>query len=1146
MVADAEIVILNKATGVETRTQTTNTGAYRVPYVQPGAYSVSVSVSGFNTEVHDNIQVLMAQTVTVDFELKVGEVRETVTVSSETPLLEASTSEIGTNSTELEVHTWPILISDGARQLQSFIFRAMPGTQGGGWDGSINGGQAFSHDIAIDGITLGRMDITGGSNTEFTPTMDAVNEFKLQTGAISAQYGNTQTGISNFGLKSGTNEFHGSAFWFHQDAALNARSWYAATMGSTKDPLRLNNFGVTVGGPVIKDKTFFFFSYDGLRNPNFSLSSSLDSAPTKEFKTGDFSRLLDPNFTLNPQSGSAIGVDALGRAVIFGQIYDPATTRQLADGAWVRDPFPGNKIPANRISSVTRNFLEFDIPDPTFPQGVRLLKNITRYQGSTLNIDNVSVKLDHAVSDHHKVSGSLISNDRNRSAFGGGTYQVVKDFPGPYAQGNRLQTTPGWIVRWAEDWTVSPTKLNHFAVGYNRFVNRNQATAVSAGKNWAGELGLKGVPGGATLPAVTFGGANSYLSGSYRQLGHEGTEHRANGSVILADDFTWIRGNHSLRFGGEHRRYFENVRLLNTPGRYAFNSDQTALSNFSSGTGFAYASFLLGAARDTSATITNLTPGQRSRSTAFYVQDDWKVDSRLTLNLGLRWDLPSPFTEVKDRFSVLNPTKPNPGADGYLGALDFLGNCPGCNGRHRWTDTYFRQWAPRLGFAYAISQKLVVRGGYGINYSPPIFDSGEYNVRWFTGYNGSNSITRRTGRPGNGNDPAYFWDASYPVYPGTLPNYDPAQLNDSDISIYPADSNRFPMVQNWNLGVQYEMPWRVRLEANYIGNHGSRLNDGLSLSLNQVDPKHLSLGDILLEDISLHPEVKKPYPSFEGTVAQALRPFPQYQNITAHRTNEGWSKYNALQVTATKRTGAGLSFLLAYTFSKALGTTDSAATGYGGYGQDLYNRKADYAVSYLNCPQDLRITWIYDLPLGKNRRFMNSGPLSYILGGWTISALQGYRSGAPIRIGNSGGPDTGVLFNNSFYVDNLLPRDQQVLSKPTVADVFNGVQYLNPAAWGAVPVTENNVPLRFGTGVRYLPDLRGFARGNEDFSVMKRTPLKFREGATFEIRADFTNVFNRTWYRNPETDLGDPSRFGKVFGKYGGGRQIQVGARLTF
>ncbi len=296
VVPGAEVVMTNVDTGTSLNGQTTEAGIYRIPYVPPGKYTVSVTMTGFRKAVRENVEIHVTETVTADFNLEVGQISDTVTVSAATPILETSTPEIGTISTEREVHTWPIMIGDGTRGLQTFIFSSMPGTQGSEWEGSINGGQAFSHEILVDGITVGRFDLNGGNTAEFTATMDAVSEFKLQTGAISSQYGNTQTGLANFGMKSGTNQYHGTAFWFHQNSALNANSWAANNSGrldpetgkAFKATTKLNNGGATFGGPIKKDRTFFFFSYEMNNAANYVPSSGTQSSPTAEMKRGDF------------------------------------------------------------------------------------------------------------------------------------------------------------------------------------------------------------------------------------------------------------------------------------------------------------------------------------------------------------------------------------------------------------------------------------------------------------------------------------------------------------------------------------------------------------------------------------------------------------------------------------------------------------------------------------------------------------------------------------------------------------------------------------------------------------------------------------------------------------------------------------------
>jgi hypothetical protein len=1151
VVPGAEIIITEKDTGVVTRTVSTDAGAYRAPYVPPGMYKITAALTGFKTAVADNIQVMVGQTVTVDFSLEVGQLSDQVTVMAETPLLETSTPEIGLGTTEKEVHTWPILVDDGTRQLQKFIFSAMPGTEGDTFAGSINGGVAYSHEILIDGISVGRFDLNGGNTSEFTATMDAVSEFKLQTGSLSAQYGNTQTAMTNFGMKSGTNAYHGTAFWFHREPALNANSWSNNAQNAPNTGIKENNFGGTVGGPIWKDRTFFFFSYEGDRFKSANLQGSNGTYPLQAFKNGDFSQLLDPAFTGYAQSGTTVGTDKLGRPIIFGQIYDPATSQQLADGTWIRDPFEGNIIPTSRFSRVTDLILKnYDIAAPPLDT---FRRNQPQVSGCCpfMTINNISIKMDQVINNKHKLSASFIDNDRKRQRYDGGSDPHL---PGPIPQvpmaATKQQYTPGKMIRFAEDWTISPTVINHFAYGYNRFRNENVSWSYLQGQEWDKLLGLENV-GSHAFPVISWQGYGNITLGNklYPRFGGlGGTNNAPNGSNIMNDDLTWIHGSHSLRFGFETRFYYLNDQNVDTTGSYSFSNEDVALPGYRTSTGFTYAAFLLGEARSTGLTKWLVTAGERSRVFGFYVQDDWKARRNLTLNFGLRWDIPTAITEARQRQSGLDPTMPNPGADGYPGAMEMLGTCAGCSGKGRFNDPYYKAFGPRVGFAWTplASNKMVIRGGYGINFAPPIQDGWQY--AYGAGFNGDAGITANS-RGRFREEASYNWDNPYPPYTGQLPNSDPSLMNDKTISWYMPGLTRYPMVQNWNFGIQYELPWQVKVEANYVGNHGLRLNAPQYIvnagGINQVPTQYLSLGDTLLDDVSDHPEYQ-PYPSFGGTVAQALRPFPQYYGVVSHRLAVGYSNYNSFQLMVTKRSSYGLSFLASYTFSKALGTTDTAGPGnYYDYGQDWYNRKADYSPTAYSIPQDFKLTWIYDLPFGSQGHWLKSGPMSYILGGWTMAAIQRYSSGVPLHLvtytyGND------LLWNSGFRPDVLLPRDQQTLAKPSDVQFDVGAQYLNPAAFADLPSTEGGVPLHLGNAPRYLPNLRGFSQLGEDFSLIKKTPVKITEGAYFEIRMDAINVFNRVRLNDPNLDVSDPSSFGQIFGKSGGPRTIQLGVRISF
>ncbi|MEW5976672.1 MAG: TonB-dependent receptor [Acidobacteriota bacterium] len=1136
-VAGAQVTITSQTTGLEARVVSTTSGVFRAPNLTPGRYRVVVTLRGFKTAVKENVELLLGQTVTAGFRLEVGDLAESITVSSEPNLLDFGSMELGTNATEKEVHSWPIIVEDGTRQLQSFVFRTMPGTQGNSFQGSVNGGQTFSHEILIDGISLGRMDIAGGSNVEFTATMDAVSEFRLQTGALSAQYGSTQTAVASFGLRSGSNEYHLSLFEFHTNSALNANSWGANLFGNRKEPKLENNFGVIFGGPIRRDRTHFFFSYEGDRYRDHTVVGRL-TAPLPEYKRGDFSRLLDPTFTGDPLSGTIVGQDALGRNVVYGQIYDPATSRQLPDGRWIRDPFPGNLIPQNQFSRVTAKILaNDDVPNPQLD----LFRN-NHPATNTLSrrdIDNFSVKLDHVLATDHRLSGSVVFNDR-LNYFYGPLAMLGVPFPGSAALGTRVQYLPGWIVRLAEDWTPRATLLNHLAIGYNR-LNHHNLPGVFGQKDWAMELGLVGV-GGATFPVIRFSGASATLRGFLLPMGNDFAALAPNGSTILQDDLTWLAGRHSFRTGLEHRRYYTNNRNILGAGNYRFHNENTALPGFPNQTGFSYASFLLGAAFATDLYLPYVTMGIRSRNTSFYFQDDWKLTSRLVLNLGVRWEIPQPLAEVAQRMSSLAPDLPNPGAGGRPGALAFLGDCRGCTGRSSFAKNYYRQWAPRVGLTYAATEKIVVRAGYGINFSPPILDG--FDFPYEGGFNGSNPINPRRGRFRE--DPVYNWDNPYPWHPLTLPNRDPSLLNGLNIGYYLSNAQHTAYVQNWNLGIQYELPCEARVEANYVGNKGTRLNESdYKYLLNQVDSAHLSLGDALVEDIADHPEIPLPYLGFQGSVAQALRPFPQYYDVSTHRLGEGWSAYHSVQVTVTKRSNHGLNFLAAYTFSKALANTDSAGPGIYSYaGQDFYRRTADYSVTSFHFPQDLKMSWTYELPFGVEGRWLKTGPLSKILSGWSASTIQRYRSGDPLGLYTEGF-DTTALFNPQVRADVVLPRGQQVIGKPNNPDVFKGRPYLNPAAFAAPPKTDRDVPVRLGNAPRFLSNLRGFAYLSEDFALIKRSALNSHGGAQFELRIDAVNFFNRIRLDNPDTTVGYEG-FGRVFGKSGNPRNIQVGIRLSF
>ncbi|HEU0184350.1 MAG TPA: carboxypeptidase-like regulatory domain-containing protein [Blastocatellia bacterium] len=1144
VVTGAEVIAINVETNIETKATTTDAGVYRLPYLPAGRYKITVKANGFQTVLINDINLFVAQTLTVDVKMTAGQVSDQMTVEGSAPLIETGASEIGRYVTKKEFDTWPVAVSDGQRQIQTFIFSSLPGTTGSTFQGSINGGQNYSHEILVEGMSIGRFDLQGGSNNEFSPSAESVSEFKMQTGTVSAQYGGGQTAIANFGIKSGTNDFHGTGFGYIQNDALQANSFSNKSFGRDasgneirpRPPFKLHNYGYAFSGPVRipkvyngRNRTFFYNSLEVNRVRDF-VSTSFTTLPTQKFKQGDFSSLLDPAFTGNARSGQQIGTDALGRPVIFGQLYDPRTTRQVGD-AVVRDPFPGNIIPQSLWSQVSRNVLDKSgITDPIID---RMLNNYPAIAGCCPVFDQriYALKIDHHFNDNHKISGYYNHTYRLRNNSPGGRWG---DPPGLPTGVYQLQYTPGRMVRLAYDWTISSKVLNHAAIGYNRFGNVNESVFVD--QDWPSQIGLQNVPG-THFPALIFGGA-SYQGGGVGAGGRLGSNTRGgsyNGSTIIMDDLTIISGSHNYKAGFETRKYYYNFRNKSGSGDFNFSPAQTELPGFSQETGHSFASFLLGAVSSASRGVSVANFGYRVTQPSFYFSDDWKVNQKLTLNLGVRWEMNFGYNEVAGRMSMIDLTKPNPGSGNLPGALVFADELD----RKGFHDNFYKMVSPRVGFAYAITPKLVVRGGYGINANPFIAN---FQTPGNLGYNGSIAVNQQTSPTAFPQDPVMNLDQPFPSLVGTLPNRSATQANNLGYSAILPDSNRVGYVQNYSLTVQYQLPASFVAEVGFIGNKGTRLEaDGLD-NLNQLPVSALSYGDDLFQQLSARPNlgIPPPYAGFNGTVAQALRPFPQYGNIGRVFANFGTSNYSALQAQVTRHLASGLAVLGAYTWSKAIFTgSDSAIDAAGS--QDVYNRAIERTITSFNIPHFFKLTWIYDLPFGKGQKWLTKGLLSHVIGGWSVTGIHNYRAGDPLSIGGSG-PRT-ILFNGVIRPDWIQGQPVVLNGDADVKTDGTGAQYLNPAAFALVPRTGNNVPLRLGAAPPRLPNVRGPASYSEDFGVKKGFP--FSETKSLEIRADFLNAFNRAGRGNPITDITSPL-FGRITGARFGPRNIQFSARFNF
>jgi len=1122
----ATVVATNVETNVESKAVTTDAGVYVIPYLPNGIYKVHVAAAGFRPAEANQVTLRAAQTLTLDFKLEVDAITEALTVSA--PVIETSTAEIGHYVSSKEYQTWPIAVGDGQRQVQQFIFSSLPGSTGGTFEGAINGGRNYSHEILIEGIPLGR-NLQGGSNNEMSPPTEMVGEFKLQTGTLGAEFGGGQTAVANFVVKSGTNDFHGSGALYLQDSSMDARPFQAKALNQNLPIRETQNWAVAVGGPILlpkyngRNRSFFYATFEKTHAED-QTSTSFRTLPTREFQNGDFSRLLDPGYTGDARSGTVIGTDALGRSVRFGQIYDPRTTRNVGN-AVVRDPFPNNQIPRAMWDTVARNTLDQGLWDA--PQLDRLLNNQPQLSGCCPVFDQktFATKYDQVLNDKHKLSFYVNREWRERNNSGAGRYGPP---PGQPTNLYQLQSTPSWMIRATENWVISDRFLHRFAFGYNRFGNANRSVYFNYG--WPSQIGLTNQPD-TTFPRFAFGG--TAILGNLGNYGSTNRNETFEGSTIVQDDLTIIMGKHSIKTGFEGRFYYLESDSADGTATYNFNSAQTNLPGFDTQTGHAYGSFLLGAVQTSSRPVQLSNPWYYQNNYDFYVQDDYKVSPKLTLNLGVRWQILPGLYEKNGYVTNLDLTLPNTAAGNRPGALRFAEK----EGEKTFIDTYYGQVQPRLGVAYAVSPETAISAGYSMSNRPALaYADGENFVTLLSnGYNGNISITRATRPTPNAQDPVMSLSERYPSFSGVFPNYDPTQLNNQGVgTVLRGDEARREKYNNYNVTLRRQLPANFSTTIAYIGAYGTRLTF-MPLDLaagNEINRMPFDAiaryGDLLFSNLSSQPQlgIPLPYPGFTGTVQQALRPYPQFTSIQWQNSFNGKTRYDSLQTTLERHFRNDFALLVAYTFSK---TQDNVLK------QDGSGDEWALAANR-HFPHFLKLTWIYEMPFGPGKRFDVDGVLGQIVGGWTITGIHNYRSGNTLSVSDGRINSAGYLFR-----PDVVDGQDQVVYDGSSVDLVNGTPYLNRAAFATQPLSAQGIPSRLGTAPAIL-DVRGPALYTEDLGFLKRFGVNDNN---LEFRLDIINLFNRSGLGGPITDLSNPN-FGKIFGVGQGARRLQVSLRATF
>jgi len=1139
VVPGAAVELKQPATGRIHQDQTSSTGQFTFGKLDVGEYSLKITVSGFKTIEQSNIRVVSGETVALDFEVQVGAGSETLNITAEAPVVDTTSSTVGTTRTLEEIGRLPITLAGNSSRSAAGFARTVAGVnfnpaESGGQDfmvisrSQINGSMAGTWGYQIDGLEAGMGEAESGSDF-ISPIPEAIEEFRVTANTEPASGFNG--GVSmNMTMKSGTNQIHGSVFDYMRNAALNARPFFDRTGKPSFE--NQNEGGFAIGGPVWipkvydgRNRTFFFTTLDIYRFRQ-ATAGQIGTVATERMRRGDFGELL----------GGQVGTDALGRPILQGAIYDPRTTRSDGRGGFIRDPFPGNIIPTNRFSTVSQFFQRgYALPNRPGTQnnwiGSPFPTNVDK--------DQWTFKVDHNLNEKHRVSFSYEatvpwflpqqSGDSGHSFIAGRS-----GFLAPEIGNGFIDDRDSYRYRFNYTWTVSHDLLFNLRAGVTRNPNRNLARYPFSGASATAsrDAGLKGTlnPSG---PNVSIQGINGF-GPPFVQIG----VHSQKTPVNL--DLSWIKGSHNFKLGADYIGLpFETINNGNGNGNFSFQDRETGLPGFAQ-TGAGVASFLLGEVN--SATVTSIVDTRAYTSAwGFFFQDTWRMNPKLTLTYGLRWNNFTPMTERHDKISTFDPNLPNPGAGGRRGALSVYGTGSGRNGLRSVSDRYNKAFAPHLGFAYALDAKTVIRGSYGLSYAPAW--QKYYGSTGPTTPTAGFSAVRQSMSLDNGVTPAFNWDNGFPLRFPNFPIIDPTLQNGATLGFVDRSENRPPTSQNIGFEVARELPGQMAIRVGYVGNFSHRLpSTGGGADLNALDPRFLSLGSLLNANINsaeaIAAGIAKPYPTFDASVAQALRPYPHYLNIPVLGAQIGASTYHALQTNFQKRLGQGLTFLVAYTISKQLTNVDFP--GFTGFGTTVTQhpslRSTAKTLLAKDRPHILNMSWAYELPFGKGKRYLSgvSGGVNQLVGGWRVSAIQNYMSGEPIRVASRQTIPGGFGAIWPLRVPNV-PMVTTGCSDYNPADPARSL-YLNINAF-ATPA-----PFTFGN-ISRLPNVRNCNFMDETLQIDKSFPIREQVGIQFGTM--MMNVFNRHVFGGLGTDINNPAAFGR-FTSTSPPRNIQFYLKVTF
>jgi hypothetical protein len=1091
-----------------------------LPSLQVGTYTLTFEGKGFEKSVESGIVLHTVEELRINATLQVGATTETVVVTTAAPMMQADSAQISGTMTTSMVESMPLNYAAGGVQNPTNSASLQPGaTAGGGgnFEVRVNGEPPNTFKTLVDG-----QDITNGIDAshlaEETPSQESLQEVTIQTSNYSAEFGQVAGGLFNFTSKSGSNKFHGSGYEYWVNEILNAGQPYTnnGSGGLVRPASRKNDFGFTVGGPVIipkiydgKDKTFFFFNLEYWETTSKS-SGTYSTVPTAAFRLGDFSGAL---------TGKQLGVDPLGRPIMENEIYDPLTTRTV-NGQIVRDPFPGNIIPSSRFDAVAAK-IQALIPPASNTNNASGINDFAVLDHSSQTMMIPSVKVDQNFGANTKVSfyWSEFRHDEPKAS--------VDGLPWPISPG-RIQTTRTNIFRLNVDKTLTPNMVLHFGIGNTRYLHSDSAPPAVLDYNAIANLGLTGCSiSSCPFPEIT--GLASVSGAGYTDTADIGLTNAGSYTELtptVVGSLIWARGNHSYKAGGEWREdIWTDKESVGTGGVYNFASQETGLpylqeSALSGGdVGFPYASFLLGQA-DTASVNSGQEPNMRKYGYGIFVQDTWKATSKLTLDYGLRYDYQQAYSESKNRLSEFAPSIANPSAGGLLGATAYQVN-------GKFTKTYPYAVGPRLGVAYQITPKTILRGGWGIVYGATP------GTQYFTGtpiigtgWNTINASSTSFGTAGVILQNGLQYPASELTNASLSAGIRPStgQINPPPYYIDPQAGRPSRTIQ-YNVTVQRQLFANLALEAGYVGNRAVWLqSDMMDMNANtaSIFANHgLNITNAADEALLLSPlnspQVQArgfaaPYAGFPTTLtlAQALRPYPQFSAITSLWPSRGDTFYDGLQLKLTKRTSHGLDMTVGYTFQKEL-SLGAVAPGGGSYTStlvnDVFNRAANKTISSLDQPQVLDVGATYVTPALSDNKFVRLAAK-----GWTIGTVLIYSSGYPIAAPYAQNNLNSLLLRNTSTgtFANRVPGVPLFLKNLNCHCINPRTQLtLNPAAW------TNPALGQFGTTAMFMNDYRYRRRPSEALSLGRMLYLP-RE-MTFELRMEFYNPFNRTNQADPSS-----------------------------